>query len=336
MATGHKTYLIEGNIAKRTAHTLHENVECPSLSPDGTRIAYKELVQLAPGTPRIWHLHVLDLRTMRDIALAEPGAIDDQAEWLGNRLVVYGSGESIRAVRADGTGQAMTLITAGDSPGFSTDLERSRVPPSWRDPRTSGSRSSQPQVRVFAAQGYEASRVGDIAKEAGVAYGLVYHYFGSKTPSSKRCSGSSGETPARGRSGRGDRRERPEQLGLVVKIVLRAWRDDPDLVRLLVREITRSLTSKTSSTRSGRASRASSASSRGQEEGTFRTEIDARVAAFMLYGALEEVLTGWVLGRLRDDADGVAAAEREVIERSWEGFGGRPTDDLATRARRWY
>jgi hypothetical protein len=116
MATGHKTYLIEGNIAKRTAHTLHENVECPSLSPDGTRIAYKKLVQLAPGTPRIWHLHVLDLRTMRDIALAETGAIDDQAEWLGNKLVVYGSGESIRAVHADGTGQAMTIVPAGDSP----------------------------------------------------------------------------------------------------------------------------------------------------------------------------------------------------------------------------
>src|SRR6266699_796899 len=59
-------------------------------------------------------------------------------------------------------------------------------------------------VRVFARQGYDASPVGDVAKEAGVAYGLVYHYFGSK------------------------------------EAVLRTWRDDPDLVRLLVREITRS------------------------------------------------------------------------------------------------
>jgi len=116
LATGGKTYLIEGNIAQRTARALHTNVECPSLSPDGTRIAYKKLVELAPGTPRIWHLHVLDLRTMKDTALAEPGAIDDQAEWLGNNVVVYGSGEEIKAVRADGTGQPVELVAAADSP----------------------------------------------------------------------------------------------------------------------------------------------------------------------------------------------------------------------------
>ena len=96
-------------------------------------------------------------------------------------------------------------------------------------------------VRVFARQGYEASRVGDVAKEAGVAYGLVYHYYGSKEAvleavfreawgrllAAVALAEETGETP-------------PEQLELVVKIVLRAWRDDPDLVRLLVREITRS------------------------------------------------------------------------------------------------
>jgi TetR/AcrR family transcriptional regulator, fatty acid metabolism regulator protein len=35
-------------------------------------------------------------------------------------------------------------------------------------------------VRVFARQGFHACRVSDIAREAGVAYGLVYHYFDSK------------------------------------------------------------------------------------------------------------------------------------------------------------
>lgn len=116
MATGGKTYLIQGNVATRTAHTLRENVECPSLSPDGTRIAYKKLVELAPGTPRIWHLHVLDLGTMKDTALAEPDPIDDQAEWLGNHVVVYGSGEEVRAVRADGGGRPVTLLTSASSP----------------------------------------------------------------------------------------------------------------------------------------------------------------------------------------------------------------------------
>jgi len=171
-------------------------------------------------------------------------------------------------------------------------------------------------VRVFAAQGYEASRVGDVAREAGVAYGLVYHYFGSKDAvleavfreqwgrllAAVALAEETGETA-------------PEQLELVVKIVLRAWRDDPDLVRLLVREITRSPHIQDELDEIGQAfASLERIVSRGQEEGTLRRDVDARIAAFMLYGAMEEVLTGWVLGQLPDDADGVAAAERELIE----------------------
>ena len=171
-------------------------------------------------------------------------------------------------------------------------------------------------VRVFAAQGYEASRVGDVAREAGVAYGLVYHYFGSKDAvleavfreqwgrllAAVALAEETGETA-------------PEQLELVVKIVLRAWRDDPDLVRLLVREITRSPHIQDELDEIGQAfASLERIVSRGQEEGTLRRDVDARIAAFMLYGAMEEVLTGWVLGQLADDADGVAAAERELIE----------------------
>ena len=51
---------------------------------------------------------------------------------------------------------------------------------------------------------------------------------------------------------------------------------------------------------------------RGQADGSFRSELDPKIAAWMLYGALEEVLTGWVLGQLPDDAAAVGAAEREV------------------------
>src|SRR3954454_20875262 len=127
-------------------------------------------------------------------------------------------------------------------------------------------------VRVFAAQGYEASPVGDVAKEAGVAYGLVYHYYGSKDAvleavfreawgrllAAVTVAEETGETA-------------PEQLALVVKIVLRAWRDDPDLVRLLVREVTRS-----PHTQDERDEIGQSLASlqrivvRGQDEGTFR------------------------------------------------------------------
>jgi TetR/AcrR family transcriptional regulator, fatty acid metabolism regulator protein len=155
-------------------------------------------------------------------------------------------------------------------------------------------------VRVFAAQGYDSSRVGDVAKEAGVAYGLVYHYFGSKEAVL--------EAVFREQWGR-----LLAAVALVVKIVLRAWRDDPDLVRLLVREITRSPHIQDELDEIGQAfASLERIVARGQDEGTFRRDVDARVAAFMLYGALEEVLTGWVLGQLPDDTDAVAAAEREV------------------------
>jgi hypothetical protein len=99
-----------------------------------------------------------------------------------------------------------------------------------------------------------------------------------------------------------------------VKIVLRSWRDDPDLVRLLVREITRSPHIQDELDEIAQAfASLERIVVRGQEEGTFRADLDARLAAWMLYGALEEVLTGWVLGQLPDDADAVATAERELI-----------------------
>jgi TetR/AcrR family transcriptional regulator, fatty acid metabolism regulator protein len=170
-------------------------------------------------------------------------------------------------------------------------------------------------VRVFAAQGYEASRVSDVATDAGVAYGLVYHYFGSKRAVleavfreawGRLLAAVAGAEQAAGSAS--------EQLELVVKIVLRSWRDDPDLVRLLVREVTRNPHIQDELDEIGQAfATLERIIRRGQEAGEFRAGVDAKIAAWMLYGALEEVLTGWVLGQLPDDAAAVAAAEREVV-----------------------
>jgi TetR/AcrR family fatty acid metabolism transcriptional regulator len=173
----------------------------------------------------------------------------------------------------------------------------------------------QAAVRVFAAQGYEATRVGDIAKEAGVAYGLVYHYYKSKEAVLEAVFREAwGRLLAAVALAEETEEDAPDQLALVVKIVLRSWRDDPDLVRLLVREITRNPHIQDELDEIAQAFAAlERIVRRGQTEGTFRTEPDAQFAAWMLYGALEEVLTGWVLGQLPDDADAVAAAEREVI-----------------------
>jgi AcrR family transcriptional regulator len=168
---------------------------------------------------------------------------------------------------------------------------------------------------VFARQGYEATRVGDVAKEAGVAYGLVYHYFGSKEAVLEAVFREAwGRLLAAVALAEETGADAPEQLSLVVKIVLRAWRDDPDLVRLLVREITRSPHIQDELAEIAQAfASLERIVRRGQDEATFRSDVDPRLAAWMLYGALEEVLTGWVLGQVPDDAESVAAAEREVI-----------------------
>jgi TetR/AcrR family fatty acid metabolism transcriptional regulator len=169
-------------------------------------------------------------------------------------------------------------------------------------------------VRVFAAQGYDTARVGDIAEEAGVAYGLVYHYYESKEAVLEAVFREAwGRLLAAVALAEETGVDAAEQLELVVKIVLRAWRDDPDLVRLLVREVTRNPHIQDELDEIGQAfASLERMVRRGQADGTFRAELDPKLASWMLYGALEEVLTGWVLGQLPDDAAAVGAAEREV------------------------
>jgi hypothetical protein len=85
------TYLIEGDLAKRTAKVIYDGVECPSLSPDNTRVAFKKRVGSSGIT---WHIHVLDLKTMTDVALTETRSVDDQIEWLDNDRILYALSEN--------------------------------------------------------------------------------------------------------------------------------------------------------------------------------------------------------------------------------------------------
>lgn len=88
LGTAGKTYLVEGDVAARRMRVLREGVECPSLSPDGTRLAFKQLV--SSTTTRTWRLAVLDLATLRDQPLAsEPRNVDDQVEWLDDNHLLY-------------------------------------------------------------------------------------------------------------------------------------------------------------------------------------------------------------------------------------------------------
>jgi hypothetical protein len=120
-ATAGKTWLVEGSLSSRTVTALHGDVECPSLSPDGTRIAYKKHGDLPSGK---WRLAVYDLRTGQETLLAESRSVDDQAEWLDDRTVVYGlprdaagtATSDVWQVPADGTGAPQVLVHDAWSP----------------------------------------------------------------------------------------------------------------------------------------------------------------------------------------------------------------------------
>ena len=113
MATGDHFYLVRGDVAAKTVAIVGDGVECPSLSPDGTRLVYKK--RLPDLT---WQLWVLDLGSKQRTQLAEPGNIDDQGAWLDDRTIAYAKADEntgridVWSVPADGTG-APTLVAQG-------------------------------------------------------------------------------------------------------------------------------------------------------------------------------------------------------------------------------
>lgn len=110
LATGGKTYLVRGDIAAREFDVLRENVECPSISPDNTRIAFKKKVG-GDLTGSIWRFHVLDLETMTETPLSETRSIDDQILWLDNDRLLYGDASDTWLISADGTGEPTRFMT---------------------------------------------------------------------------------------------------------------------------------------------------------------------------------------------------------------------------------
>jgi TetR/AcrR family transcriptional regulator, fatty acid metabolism regulator protein len=180
-------------------------------------------------------------------------------------------------------------------------------------------------VRVFARKGYHTSRVGDIAEEAGIAHGLLYHYFASKEEVLETVFRENWSELI-GSFRRVEASDEPAlaQLEGIAKILLRTWRNDPDLVSVMVREVARSqhLQGQVDEIREG-FQIIQRVIERGQAHGSLRPELDPRLASWIFYGGLEEILTGWVLGQLPDGDEEVARAEGTIVELLCGGLAAR-------------
>jgi TetR/AcrR family transcriptional regulator, fatty acid metabolism regulator protein len=153
-------------------------------------------------------------------------------------------------------------------------------------------------IRVFARQGFHATRVSDIADEAGVAYGLVYHYFSSKDEVlnelfSERWSLLLAAIEEADREGSGPR----EKLAAVAGFIFDSYRHDPELMKVIIVEVTRAANSfgqtHLEEIRCAYESIAKIVAD-GQSSGDFRGDVAPMFASMAFYGAVEQLLSGWI------------------------------------------
>jgi TetR/AcrR family transcriptional regulator, fatty acid metabolism regulator protein len=173
-------------------------------------------------------------------------------------------------------------------------------------------------VRVFARQGFHTCRVSDIADEAGVAYGLVYHYFSSKdeildTLFVERWGillGAIQEADAEDVSPR-------EKLYAIASFIVDSYRHDPDLMKVIIVEVTRAANTfgRTHLPQIREAyDQIAAIVERAQRDGTFRADITPDFAALAFYGMVEQVLTGWIFSLLPVGEREYEEAKAHIVE----------------------
>jgi AcrR family transcriptional regulator len=183
-------------------------------------------------------------------------------------------------------------------------------------------------IRVFARQGFHSTRVSDIADEAGVAYGLVYHYFNSKDEVlnqlfSERWSlllaaieeADREETSAR------------EKLAVVASFIVDSYRHDPDLMKVIVVEVTRAANSfgRTHLREIRRAyDMIAKIVADGQDSKEFRADVDPFFASMWFYGAIEQLLSGWVFDLIPEGHGDFEHAREMVVETICGGLEAQP------------
>lgn len=185
-------------------------------------------------------------------------------------------------------------------------------------------------VRVFARQGFHTCRVSDIADEAGVAYGLVYHYFSSKdeildTLFVERWGILLGAIQE------ADEQDIParEKLYAIGSFIVDSYRHDPDLMKVIIVEVTRAANTfgRTHLPQIREAyDQIAAIVERAQRDGTFRADITPEFAALAFYGMVEQVLTGWIFSLLPVGEREYEEAKTHIVETVCGGLeqAGRP------------
>jgi TetR/AcrR family transcriptional regulator, fatty acid metabolism regulator protein len=184
-------------------------------------------------------------------------------------------------------------------------------------------------MRVFARQGFHTCRVSDIADEAGVAYGLVYHYFSSKdeildTMFLERWNVMLAAIAEADRSQRSPR----GKLGTIAGFIVESYRHEPELMKVIVVEVTRAANTfgRTHLEKIREAyAQIAGIVERAQADGTFRSEISPDFAALAFYGTIEQVLTRWIFDRDTVEEDELEGAKRMIVETICRGLEQVPT-----------
>ncbi|HEY7890610.1 MAG TPA: TetR/AcrR family transcriptional regulator [Solirubrobacteraceae bacterium] len=183
-------------------------------------------------------------------------------------------------------------------------------------------------VRVFARQGFHACRVSDIADEAGVAYGLVYHYFDSKDEILNTLFRERWNVMLATIKEVDTEPLKPrDKLQAIASFIVDSYRHDPELMKVIIVEVTRAANS-FGQTHLGEIREAylmiAEIVTKAQREGTFKREIDAEFAAMAFYGAIEQVLTGWIFGLLPEGEEHFERAKKLVVETVCGGLQSEP------------
>jgi TetR/AcrR family fatty acid metabolism transcriptional regulator len=183
-------------------------------------------------------------------------------------------------------------------------------------------------VRVFARRGFNQCRVSDIADEAGVAYGLVYHYFRSKDEVLDTLFLERWNIMLEVISDLDGQDLAPrDKLYAIASFIVDSYRHDPELMKVIIVEVTRAANS-FGRTHIEKITEAyeliAGIVARAQAEGAFKDTVTPRFAALAFYGAIEQVLTGWIFETLpRGDAE-YEEAKTLVVETICGGLDAAP------------